>query len=77
MKPELTVDAANIGLTTFHEPASKQFRRDGNPVFWCNGCGSYRPRHTCEWKPLVLIVLTAALVCIISLWALFSGLSVR
>lgn len=63
MNSKLAVDATNISQDAIHKPASEQFQRDGKPVFWCDSCESYIPRHTCEWKVLVAIVLAAALAC--------------
>jgi hypothetical protein len=77
MKSKLAVDAADFSRGAMPKPASEQFERDGESVFWCASCLSYRPRHTCEWKPLAAIVLGAAVVCVIGIWFLFSGLTVR
>ncbi len=76
MKIKLAVDAANnrMGQDAVHHPASEQFQRNGKPVVWCDSCESYMPRHTCEWKILASVVFGAALVCVIYMWGLFSGL---
>jgi hypothetical protein len=77
MKNEATVKAAFSDVKAVYHKASAGIQRDGESVCWCDSCGSHRPRHTCEWKILASIVLIAALVCVIGMWSLFSGLSLR
>jgi hypothetical protein len=44
--------------------------KSGNPLTWCSTCEGYLPRHTCEWKVLVTIVLGAGVVSVAGLLAM-------
>ena len=49
-------------------------QRNGEPGTWCGTCETYMPsKHMCEWKLLVGVVLCAAVVCVVGMWAILSG----
>ena len=70
MNAKLVVDDVNDSPVTV-APKSEQFHRDGKPLSWCNSCGTYMPRHTCEWKVLISVVLGAGIACVAGVAVIF------
>jgi hypothetical protein len=60
------------GPVTANRPESEQFYRDGQPLSWCTSCGTYMPRHTCEWKVLITVILGAGVVSVVGVAIMFS-----
>jgi hypothetical protein len=60
MKPELTVNETT-------DPKSHHERK---PLIWCSTCEAYLPRHTCEWKVLVTVVLGAGVAAALGVVAI-------
>jgi hypothetical protein len=44
---------------------SRQCQRDGKPITWCASGEKHMPRHTCEWKVLLGILLGSAILCVL------------
>ena len=72
MNTKLVANDLDDGPVTANRPGSEQFYRDGKPLLWCNSCGTYMPRHTCEWKVLMGVVLGAGVVSVVGIAVMMS-----
>jgi hypothetical protein len=72
MNAKLVANDLNVGHVTAETPRSEQFHRDGKPLLWCNSCESYMPRHTCEWKVLIAVVLGAGVISVVGVAVMMS-----
>ena len=64
MNAKLVGNDLNDGPVTADRPGSEQLG-DEKPLLWCNSCGTYMPRHTCEWKVLIAVVLGAGVISVV------------
>jgi hypothetical protein len=64
MKPALAVDKPG-NREAAQESAPERIERAGESLVWCGTCEHYLPRHICEWKVLLAIVLGAGVASII------------
>jgi len=72
MHAKLVANDLNNSPVTANTPGSEQFCRDGQPLSWCTSCGTYMPRHTCEWKVLIAVILGAGVISVVGVAVMMS-----
>jgi hypothetical protein len=72
MNAKLVANDLNDSPVTAERPGSEQIYRDRHPLSWCTSCGTYMPRHTCEWKVLIAVILGAGVISVVGVAVMMS-----